>query len=56
MIAFNTARVRSRVSSYYASRFGPLVVAVIAKVLPDRNYRVQNVLQARSAPQPDYLF
>ena len=41
---------------HYASWFGPLVVAVIAKMLLDRKYRVQPSVQAPSVPQLDYLF
>ena len=41
---------------HYAAWFGPLVVAVIAKVLLDRKYRVRQPVQGPSAPQLDYLF
>lgn len=41
---------------HYAAWFGPLLVAVIAKVLLDRKYRVQRPVQGQSAPQLDYPF
>ena len=46
---------------HYTAWFGPLVVAVIAKVLLDRKYRVQRPVQGQSMPQHsvpklDYLF
>ena len=41
---------------HYASWFGPLLVAVVAKVLLDRKYRVQRPVRTQPAPQLDYLF
>ena len=41
---------------HYASWFGPLLVAVVAKVLLDRRYRAPRPPQAQALPQLDYLF
>lgn len=51
---------------HYAAWFAPLLVAVVAKILLDRRYRVNRAVQVqqpaqaqaptRSAPQLDYLF